>query len=351
MKNRKLETCTSGSVRDEAGQPPHLLGRRHFLHLAMGAASLPAVSQMARAQAYPTRPITIIVPIPPGAVADITARTLAEPMRMSLGQPVIVDNVTGAGGSIGVARAARALPDGYTLSLGNWLTHVGASAIYPVQYDVLMDFEPISLLTQSPLWLVARTGLPATDLKELILWLKTNPATATAATVGSGSADHVTGVYSQRSTGTSFRFVPYRGGAPAIQNVIAGHVDLMFAEVSSSLAPVRSGQLKAYAVMAKSRWFAAPEIPAVDELGLPGIHLSFWQGIWAPKGTPRDILAQLHAAVTGALNNQSLRQRLTDAGQEIMPRDQQTGEALAKLHQAEIEKWWPFIRSANIKGE
>jgi tripartite-type tricarboxylate transporter receptor subunit TctC len=284
-------------------------------------------------------------------VADITTRIIAEPMRMSLGQPVVVDNVAGAGGSIGVGRAARAAPDGYTLSLGNWLTHVGASAIYPVQYDVLKDFEPISLLTQSPMWLVAKNGFPAKDLNEVVAWLKANPDKATAATVGSGSASHVTGVYFQRSTATRFQFVPYRGGAPAVQDVVAGHVDLMFAEVSSSLAFVRSGQIKAYAVMAKSRWFAAPETPTVDELGLPGIYLSFWQGVWAPKGTPKDILAKVHAAVVGALRDPAVRQRLIDAGQEVMPREQQTPEALAAFHKAEIEKWWPIIKEAGIKAE
>jgi len=327
------------------------LPRRRFLHLVAGAAAMPATSRIAWAQAYPARPITIIVPIPPGAVADITARVIAEPMRVTLGQPILIDNVAGAGGSIGVGRAARAAPDGYTLSFGNWLTHVGASAAYPVQYDVLKDFEPVSLLTQSPMWLVARNGFPAKDLQELIAWLKANPDKATAATVGSGGAGHVTGVYFQRSTDTRFAFVPYRGGTPALQDVVAGHVDLMFADVSSSLPFVRSGQIKAYAVMAQSRWFAAPDTPTVDELGLLGIYLSFWQGLWVPKGTPKNVLGKVHAAVVNALDDLTVRQRLKDAGQEIMPRQQQTPEALAAFHKAETEKWWPIIKAANIKGE
>jgi tripartite-type tricarboxylate transporter receptor subunit TctC len=305
----------------------------------------------AATQAYPTRPITIIVPVPPGGVADPIARILAEHMHVRLGQPVVVENVTGAGGSIGVARAARAAPDGYTLSIGNWLSHVGASAVYPVQYDVLKDFAPVSLLTVSPVLVLAKNSFPANDLKELIAWLKTNPDKASAATVGVGSAAHVSGAYFQKVTDTRFHFVPYRGGGPAMQDLVAGQVDLQFAEGTTSLPAVRGRQVKTYAVMAAARWFATPDVPTVDELGVPGLYLSFWHGVWVPKGTPEQIIAMLNAAVVEALADAAVRRRLTDIGQEILPREQQTPEALAKYHKAETEKWWPIIRAANIRGE
>jgi len=224
-----------------------------------------------RAQLYPSRPITIIVPVPPGGVADPIARILADHLTVTLGQPVVIENVTGAGGSIGVGRAARAAPDGYTLSIGNWLSHVGAGAVYPVQYDALKDFEAVSLLTNSPILITARKDFPADDLKELIAWLKANPDKATAATVGAGSASQVSAVYFQRATGTRFQFVPYRGGGPAIQAEVAGHVDLMFNEATGALSYVLNRQIRPYAVLAKTRWFAAPDIPTSEELGVPGI--------------------------------------------------------------------------------
>ena len=327
------------------------LPRRKFLQLAAGAAGLLAVSRVAWAQTYPTRPITIIVPVPPGGVADPIARILADHLTVTLGQPVVIENVTGAGGSIGVGRAARAAPDGYTLSIGNWLSHVGASAVYPVQYDVLKDFEAVSLLTNSPILITARKDFPANDLKELIAWLKANPDKATAATVGPGSASQVSGVYFQRATGTRFQFVPYRGGGPAVQDEVAGHVDLMFNEATGALSYVLSHQVKTYAVLAKTRWFAAPEIPTSEELGVPGINISFWHGLWVPKGTPKEIVAKLNGAVVAALADPTVRKRLTDIGQEIFPREQQTPEALYAFHKAETEKWWPIIKAAGIKAE
>jgi tripartite-type tricarboxylate transporter receptor subunit TctC len=327
------------------------LPRRQFLHLAAGVAALPGVSRIARAQTYPSRPVTIIVPVPPGGVADPIARILADHLTVTLGQPVVVENVTGAGGSIGVGRAARAAADGYTVSIGNWLSHVGASAVYRVQYDVLKDFEAVSLLTNSPILISARKDFPANDLKELIAWLKANPDKASAATVGAGSASHVSGVYFQRVTDTRFQFVPYRGGGPAIQDEVAGHVDLMFNEATGALPYVLSRQIKTYAVLAKTRWFAAPEIPTNEELGVPGINISFWHGLWVPKGTPKEIVAKLNATVVEALADPTVRKRLTGIGQEIFPRDKQTPEALYDFHKAEIEKWWPIIKAANIKGE
>jgi tripartite-type tricarboxylate transporter receptor subunit TctC len=263
----------------------------------------------------------------------------------------VVENVTGAGGSIGVGRAARAAPDGYTISIGNWLSHVGASAVYPVQYDVLKDFAAVSLLTNSPMLITARKDFPANDLKALIAWLKANPDKATAATVGAGSAAHVSGVYFQRATDTRFQFVPYRGGGPAVQDEVAGHVDLMFNEGTGALPYVLSHQIKTYAVLAKTRWFAAPDVPTSDELGVPGINISFWHGLWVPPGTPQEIVTKLNTAVAAALADATVRKRLTDIGQEIVPPDKQTPEALHAFHKAEIDKWWPIIKAANIKAE
>jgi tripartite-type tricarboxylate transporter receptor subunit TctC len=309
------------------------------------------VAEPADAQVYPSRPITVIVPVPPGGVADPIARILADHMSAQLGQPMVIENVTGAGGSIGVARAARAAGDGYTLSIGNWLSHVGASAVYPVSYDVLKDFAPVSLLTESPVLVIARSNFPANDLKEMIAWLKANPDQASAATVGVGSAAHVSGAYFQKVTGTRFHFVPYRGGGPAMQDLVGGQVDLQFAEGTTALPAVRSRQVKTYAVMAPMRWFATPDVPTVDELGVPGLYLTFWHGLWVPKGTSDQIIVKLNAAIVDALADAAVRRRLTDIGQEIMPRAQQTPQALAAYHKAEAEKWWPIIRAANIRGE
>jgi len=317
----------------------------------VGVIAKPAAAQVYPSQVYPSRPITVIVPVPPGGVADPIARILADHMSAQLGQPMVIENVTGAGGSIGVARAARAAPDGHTLSIGNWLSHVGASAVYPVSYDVLKDFAPVSLMTVSPVLVIAKRNFPANDLKEMIAWLKANPDQASAATVGVGSAAHVSGAYFQKVTGTRFHFVPYRGGGPAMQDLVGGQVDLQFAEGTTALPAVRSRQVKTYAVMAPTRWFATPDVPTVDELGMPGLYLTFWHGLWVPKGTSDQIIAKLNAAVVDALADAAVRRRLTDIGQEIMPRAQQTPEALAAYHKAEAEKWWPIIRAANIRGE
>jgi tripartite-type tricarboxylate transporter receptor subunit TctC len=318
------------------------------LFYAFAFATLVA-SSSAHAQSYPSRPITVIVPFPAGGVGtDAVARVLIEGMKSSLGQPVIVENVPGAGGSLGVGRAARATPDGYTLSIGNWASHVGAGAAFPVQYDVLKDFEPVSRISESPLMIVARREFPAADLNELIVWLKANPDRATAATIGVGSGSHLCGIYFQNTIGTRLRFVPYRGGGLAVQDLVGGHIDLMCDQASNAWPHVRNGLIKSYAVMAKARWFGAPDIPTVEELGLSGIYHSLWTGIWAPKGTPQDIVVRLNAAVRESLADPALRQRFTDLGHEISPLDQQTPEALGAFHKTEIEKWWPIIKAANI---
>jgi tripartite-type tricarboxylate transporter receptor subunit TctC len=303
----------------------------------------------ARAQDYPSRPITMIVPFPAGGATTTLARILSEHMKTTLGQTIVIENVGGASGSIGTARAARAQPDGYTLSFGNWASHVGSGAMYPLPFDLLKDLEPIAFVANSPLWIVARNGFPARDLKEFIAWLKANPDKATAATVGVGSGSHMCGIYLQNSTGTRFQFVPYRGGAPAMQDLVGGQVDFMCDFAGNSLPNARSGQIKPYAVMAKSRWFAAPDVPTFEEMGIKGLEMAFWHGLWAPKGTEPAIVAKLNGAVRAALADPLVQRRYIDMGQELPAPAQQTPEALARHHKAEIDKWWPIIKAANIK--
>jgi tripartite-type tricarboxylate transporter receptor subunit TctC len=303
----------------------------------------------AYAQAYPSHPITIIVPFPAGGPSDTLARFLGERMRISLGQPVVVETVTGAGASIGVVRAAQSAPDGYTLSIGNWTSHVGAGAMYPGAHDALLDLQPVSRISATPLMIVGRNTLPPQNARELIAWLKANPGKASAATVGAGSGAHVCLLYFEQKTGTNFQLVPYRGGAPVMQDLIAGQIDMFCAEASQTLSFLRSGAMKAFAVMSKERWPAAPEIPTMDEVGVPGMYISFWNGLWVPKGTPKEIIARLNSAVVDALADPAVRQRLTELGHVIATREEQTPQALGAFHKAEIEKWWPLIKAANIK--
>jgi len=306
----------------------------------------------ASAQLYPSRPISLVVPFPPGGQVDSVVRLLLDGMRTALGQPLIVEHAGGASGTIGTGRAVRAAPDGYTLSTGNWTSHVGGPAMYSPAYDILNDLEPVSMLLVAPTVIVGRKGLPANTLQELVVWLKANSDKASAATVGAGSPSHVSGIHFQNVTGTRFQFVPYRGGGPANQDLVGGQVDLRIgAEASQMLPYIRSGHTKAYAVLAKTRWPAAPDVPTADEAGVPGIHISLWTGLWAPNGTPKHIVAKLNAAVVQTLADPAVRQRVTDAGFEIPAREQLTPEALAAHHKAETEKWWPIIKAANIKAE
>jgi tripartite-type tricarboxylate transporter receptor subunit TctC len=314
------------------------------------AASLGAAG-VASAQVYPSRSVTLVVSYPAGGPTDAIGRIMAEGLRASLRQTLIIENVAGAAGSIGTGRVARAAPDGYTLIFGNWASHVVNGAVYSLQYDVLNDFEPVSLIATQPMVIVARKTLPATDLKELVAWLKANPDKASAGGAGAGSANHVATVFFQKQTGTRFQSVPYRGGAIAMQDLLAGQIDLIFDLAASAVPLARAGSIKALAVMAGSRLAAAPDIPTVDEAGLPGLHVSLWNALWAPKETPKDIVAKLNAAVVESLADPTMRKRLTDLGQDIPPRDQQTPEALNAYHKAEIEKWWPIIKAANIKVE
>jgi tripartite-type tricarboxylate transporter receptor subunit TctC len=323
----------------------------------VGRAILAAVAAIlanvtgASAQSFPTRPVTIVVPFAAGGPVDTMARVLGDRMRVTLGQQVIIEDVAGAGGSVGVGRVARAAPDGYTLSMGHWSTHVVNGAIYDLPYDLLKDLAPVARLPANPLWIIANNKVPATNLKELIAWLKLNADKATAGTAGAGSASHVGGVYFQKISGTSFPFVPYRGTGPALNDLIAGQIDLIVDQASNSMAQVKAGSVKAFAVTAKERLAAAPEVPTVDEAGLAGLYISVWYGLWAPKGTPPDVIAKLNAAAVDAMADPGVRERMAALSLEIPPRDQQSADALGALQKAEIEKWWPIIRAAGIRAE
>jgi tripartite-type tricarboxylate transporter receptor subunit TctC len=323
--------------------------RRQFITLAAGA--LCAWPRLAGAQSFPSRPITIIVPFAAGGPTDTLARILGEHMRTSLGQPVIVENVTGGGTTIGVARTARAEPDGHTICVGTWTSHVGSAATYQVQYDIVKDFAPIALLPIAPTMIIGRSTLPASNVAELIAWLKANPGKASSGTIGTGSPSHVLGVLFKQKTGTQFEFVPYRGATPAMQDLIAGQIDLRFgSEASQTLPYLHSKTIKAFAILGQKRWSAAPDIPTIDEAGVPGLHLPFWNGMWAPAGTPGDVVAKINGAVRKALADAALQQRLRNIGLEIPAPQDQSPEALAALQKAEIDKWWPVIKAAGIKA-
>jgi tripartite-type tricarboxylate transporter receptor subunit TctC len=322
-----------------------------LLRIAAGCVLLWGGIAAASAQVYPSRPITMVVPFAAGGPVDTVARILSEPMRVTLGQSIIVENVTGAAGSIGVGRVARAAPDGYTLSIGHWSTHVVNGAIYALPYDLLRDLEPIILLPSNPMIVVSKNAVPAKNLNEFVGWIKANEGKVSAGTAGAGSATHIAGVYFQNVTGTRFQFVPYRGTGPALQDLVAGQIDFIVDQASNSLQHVRDGKIRAYAVTAGARLPSAPDIPTVAEAGLPSLDISVWYGLWAPKGTPKEIIAKLNAAAVQALSEPAVRQRFAELGLDMPPRDRLTPEALAAYQKAEIEKWWPVIKDANIKTE
>jgi tripartite-type tricarboxylate transporter receptor subunit TctC len=324
--------------------------RRRFLHCAAAVAALPTLSRFAAAATYPSRPITMVVPFAAGGGTDILARILAERMRVPLGQPVIIENLAGAGGSIGVGRVVHAPADGYTLSIGTLTTHVLTGALYPLQFDLLTDLAPIAELAYEPLLIATKKSLPVNNLQELIAWLKANPDKATAGIPGAGSTGNLAGIAFQKATGTTFQFVPYRGDGPAVQDLMAGQIDMMIEPSSNFVAQVQAGTVNALAVTAKTRHPGMPKVPTVDEAGLPGFYVSIWFGLWAPKDTPKDIIATLNAATVDSLADPDLRARLDKLGQQVAARNVQTPEALATFQKAEADKWWPIIKAANIKG-
>jgi len=302
------------------------------------------------AEVYPSRPIAMVVPLPAGSAFDLTARLLAERMRASLGQPVVVENVTGASGSIGSGRVARAAPDGYTLCFGGINTHVVNAAALDLPYDVVTDFAPVALIATAQLLIVAKKAMAANDLNELITWLKANPGKASQGTGGPGSLTHLAGLYFQKESGTRFTSVPYRGAGVAINDLVAGHIDIMIDLAPNSLPHLRDGTIKAYAVLAKARLAAAPGIPTVDEAGLTGFYISAWQAVWAPKGTPPAVVEKLNGAIVEALADPALKARLAELGEDVFHPEQQTPAALAAWQRAEIKKWWPLVKAANVEA-
>jgi tripartite-type tricarboxylate transporter receptor subunit TctC len=328
------------------------MSRRTFVKTSAAAASLSVIAPSAQAATYPTRPVTLIVPYGAGGPTDTIGRIVAEGLREALNGTIIVENVPGASGTIGVAKFRRAENDGYTLGLGNWPTFVFNGAIFPTAYDVTKDFEPIGHCVSDPQIIISRADLPANNLQELIAWFKTNPDKATQATGGPGSTSHVVGILFQRKTGTQFAFVPYRQGVgAAMVDMMAGRIDTMFSVAANAIPHIKSGKLKAYAVTGKERLREMPDIPTVDEAGLPGFYALNWHALFAPKGTPKPILEQLNAALMTALANPVIRKRLEELGQDITPKEQQTPEALTQILKTDIATWWPVIKDAGIKNE
>jgi len=301
------------------------------------------------ADSFPSHPITLVVPFSAGGPSDAMARILAERMKTTLGEAILVENVTGAGGSIGVGRAVRSPPDGYTVSFGHLGTHVANGAIYKLGYDLVADLEPVALLPSNPMIIVSKNAVPAKSLKELLAWLRARPAPATAGTAGAGSGSHIAGLYFESVSGIKLQYVPYRGTAPAMNDLVAGQIDLIVDQTSNSIGQVRAGTIRAYAVTDSKRVESAPDVPTTDEAGLPGFHMTLWSGLWVPKDTPKDIVAKLNAAAVDALNDPAVRKQLENLGLQMPPKDQLTPEALGAWQKTEITKWWPMIKAANVK--
>ena len=315
-------------------------------HVLVAILALLTTAATAAAQSFPSRPVTVIVPFPAGGPTDTLARILAEYAKGPLGQPVIVENVAGAGASIGIGRAVASPPDGYTLSLGNWTSHVGAGAIYPVNWHILNDLAPVAKLPVSTLIIVGKNDLPANNIRELIAWMKANPGKASIANVGAGSGAHVCSVYFNDKVGVTGTFVPYKGGAPVMQDLVGNQIDLFCAEASQTLAHVRAGKMKAFTVLSENRWAPLPDVPTMKEVSSADITLPFWHGLWAPKNTPKDAIARLNAAVNQVFAEPAVQKRIAALGMVIPSRAEQTPESLAAYHKAEVEKWWPVIKAA-----
>jgi tripartite-type tricarboxylate transporter receptor subunit TctC len=332
----------AGKTRGSAMRRSSLVGA-----LVALAALAPAGAQ---AETYPSRPITMMVGFPPGGPTDTLARILADGMKSTLGQTIVIETVSGASGTIATGRVVHANPDGYTIGIGNWTSHVGSPAIYPLDYDAMKDLQPIALLAASPLWILGKSALPPTTVAELITWLKGRSDPSTFGTVGAGSAGHLCGLFFAQKTGAHFQFVPYRGAAPAMQDLLGGQIDLTCLEGSATLANVEAGKFKAYAVMSEKRWPKSPSTPTMIESGVPGLSLSFWHGLWTTKGTPKDVVDRLDTAVKTAFADPAVRGKLEGIGQVIFPAEQQNPTALAAFHKAEVDKWWPIIKAAGIKA-
>jgi tripartite-type tricarboxylate transporter receptor subunit TctC len=305
----------------------------------------------ARADNFPSHPITMVVPFSAGGPTDAMARILAERMRVTLGQTILIENVTGAGGSLGVGRVVRAAPDGYTISIGHLGTHVANGAVYKLAYDLVTDLEPVVMLPSNPMVIVSKNTIPAKTLPELLAWLKAKPTPPTAGTAGAGSGSHIAGLYFENATGIKLQFVPYRGTAPALTDLVAGQIDIIIDQTSNSISQIRAGTIRAYAVTDDKRVGSAPEIPSTDEAGLKGFHMTLWSGLWLPKDTPKDIVAKLNAATVEAMNDPVVRDKFEKLGLEMPRKDQLSPEALGAWQKSEIAKWWPMIKAADVKVE
>src|SRR5436853_2508842 len=305
----------------------------------------------AAAEKFPSHPITIVVPFSAGGPSDAMARILAERMKLRLGEAILVENVTGAGGSIGVGRAVRSPPDGYTLSFGHLGTHVANGAVYKLGYDLVADLEPVVLLPSNPMIIVSKNAVPAKSLQELLAWLKARPTPATAGTAGAGSGSHIAGLYFENVSGIKLQYVPYRGTAPAMNDLVAGQIDLIVDQTSNSIGQVRAGNIRAYAVTSDKRLESAPDVPTTDEAGLPGFHMTLWSGLWVPKGTPKEIVAKLNAAAVDALNDPAVRKQFENLGLRMPPADQLSPEALGAWQKAEVAKWWPMLKAGKLSVE
>ena len=308
-----------------------------------------ALSGAAAAENYPSHPITVIVPFSAGGPSDAMMRILAERMKLPLGETILIENVTGAGGSLGVGRTVRSAPDGYTIGFGHLGTNVANGAIYKLGYDLVADLEPVVLLPSNPMIIVSKNAVPAKSLKELLAWLKSRPAPAAAGTAGAGSGSHIAGLYFENVTGIKLQYVPYRGTGPALNDLVAGQIDIIVDQLSNSINQVRAGTIRGYAVTDSRRAEQAADIPTVDEAGLPGFHMTLWSGLWVPKGTPKEIVAKLNAAAVEALSDPAVRKQLENLGLQMTPLDQLSPEALGDWQKAEIAKWWPMIKAANVK--